>query len=343
MKEFDQAFIQAPEHRPNLSAAESDDIPTIDLSPIFNSPEGTFPDDLVRQIASASIDWGFFLVVNHGVPAEKRRRMEAASREFFGRSLEEKRTVMKVEGMVTGYSDMELTKNVRDWKEVFDFIVADPTVVPVSPEPDDDRLTHWTNRWPTYLPEFREAGKEYAEELEKLGHKLVELIAVSLGLPAQRFRDYFKEKTSMVRLNHYPLCSSPKMALGVGRHNDPGVLTMLAQDDVEGLEVKRKRDGEWIRVKPVPDSYVVNVGNVTQVWSNERYESVEHRVMVNDKKERYSIAFFFNPSHSTIVEPLEELIDPENPPKYQSYLWGKLLFNKCARLSRDLKLQYSSL
>ena len=155
MKEFDQAFIQAPEHRPNLSAVESDGIPTIDLSPIFNSPDGTFPDDLVRQIASASIDWGFFLVVNHGVPAEKRRRMEAASREFFERSLEEKRTVMKVEGMVTGYSDMELTKNVRDWKEVFDFIVADPTVVPVSPEPDDHRLTHWTNRWPTYMPEFR--------------------------------------------------------------------------------------------------------------------------------------------------------------------------------------------
>ena len=59
------------------------------------------------------------------------------------------------EGLVTGYSNTELTKNVRDWKDVFDFVVADPTVVPASPEPDDDQLTLWTNRWPEYLPEFR--------------------------------------------------------------------------------------------------------------------------------------------------------------------------------------------
>lgn len=329
MDDFDQAFIQAPEHRPKLSDPEADGIPTVDLSPIFNSPDGTFPDDLVRQIASASADWGFFFVVNHGVPHEKQRRIEAAARVFFGQSLEEKRKVRRDEGVVTGYSNTELTKNVRDWKEVFDFVVADPTVVPASPEPDDDQLTLWTNRWPEYLPEFRKACEEYVEELEKLGHKLMELLAVSLGLPAERFRDYFKETTSFGRLNHYPPCPSPELALVVGRHKDPGVLTVLAQDDdVEGLEVKRKRDGEWIRVKPVPDSYVVNVGEITQAWSNERYESVEHRAMVNHKRERYSIAFFFNPSHSTIVEPLKELIDPENPPKYKSYSWGKYLSNR---------------
>lgn len=93
----------------------------------------------------------------------------------------------------------------------------------------------------------------------------MELIAGSLGLPPKRFQDYFKEQTSFVRLNHYPPCPSPELALGVGRHKDPGVLTVLAQDDVGGLEVKRKRDGEWIQVKPVPDSYVVNVGDITQV------------------------------------------------------------------------------
>ncbi|XP_038887395.1 protein DMR6-LIKE OXYGENASE 2-like [Benincasa hispida] len=328
LEDFDKAFIQAPEHRPKLAVSEADGIPTIDLSPIFNSPGGDFPDDLVRQIASASSEWGFFLVVNHGVPSEKRRRIEATAREFFGQSLEEKRKVRRDEGVVTGYFDTELTKNVRDWKEVFDFMVADPTVVPASPEPDDDELTHWTNQWPEYPPEFREACEEYVEELEKLGHKLMELIAVSLGLPAKRFRDYFKEQTSFVRLNHYPSCPSPELALGVGRHKDPSVLTVLAQDDVGGLEVKRKRDGEWVRVKPVPDSYVVNVGDITQVWSNEKYESVEHRAMVNSKKERYSIAFFFNPSHSTIIEPLEELINPQNPLKYKSFTYGKFLANR---------------
>ncbi|CAK9315826.1 unnamed protein product [Citrullus colocynthis] len=121
-----------------------------------------------------------------------------------------------------------------------------------------------------------------------------------------------------------------ELALGIGRHKDSSVLTVLAQDEVGGLEVKRKKDGEWVPIKqPIPDSYVVNVGHITQVWSNEKYESVKHRaVMVNSKKERYSFAFFFNPSHSTIVEPLEELIDPQNPPKYKSYSFGKFLTHR---------------
>ncbi|KAA0031270.1 protein DMR6-LIKE OXYGENASE 2-like [Cucumis melo var. makuwa] len=330
LEDFDHAFIQAPEHRPKLALSDADGIPTIDLSPIFNSVPGTdFPHHLVQQIASACTEWGFFLVVNHGVPPEKRRRIEAAAREFFGQSLEEKRKVRRNEWVVTGYFDTELTKNVRDWKEVFDFVVEDPTVIPASSDPDDTELTQLVNQWPEYPPEFgREICEGYVEELEKLGHKLMELIANSLGLPGKRFRDYFKGQTSSVRLNHYPLCPSPELALGVGRHKDPGVLTVLAQDDIGGLEVRRKRDGAWIQVKPVPDSFVVNVGDITQVWSNEKYESVEHRATVNSKRDRYSIAFFFYPSHSTIVEPLEELIGPQNPPKYKPYSFGKFLASR---------------
>ena len=158
LQEFDQVFIQAPDHRPKLAVSQADGIPTIDLSPIFNDspPAGSeFPHDLVQQIASACTEWGFFLVVNHGVPPEKRRRMEAAAREFFGQSLEEKRKVRRNEGVATGYFDMELTKNVRDWKEVFDFVVEDPTLIPASSDPDETELTQLINQWPEYPPEFR--------------------------------------------------------------------------------------------------------------------------------------------------------------------------------------------
>ncbi|XP_022135627.1 feruloyl CoA ortho-hydroxylase 1-like isoform X3 [Momordica charantia] len=145
--QFDPAFILAPDHRPKLAVAEfADGIPAVDLS----LPDG----DLVRQVGSASRDWGFFLVTNHGVALEKRRRIEAAARMFFRQSLEEKRKVRRDEGRSTGYYDTELTKNVRDWKEVFDLTVADPTVVPASPEPHDGELTHWTNQWPAYPPEL---------------------------------------------------------------------------------------------------------------------------------------------------------------------------------------------
>lgn len=95
--------------------------------------------------------------------------------------------------------------------------------------------------------------------------KLMELIALSLGLEANKFRDYFNDQTSFMRLNHYPPCPFPELALGVGRHKDGGCLTVLAQDDVGGLEVKRKSDGQWIPVKPTPNSYIINVADVIQV------------------------------------------------------------------------------
>ena len=111
----------------------------------------------------------------------------------------------------------------------------------------------------------REVCQEYTHDVVKLALKLMELIALSLGLPAQRFHEYFKDQTSNFRLNYYPPCPSPELALGVGRHRDIGALTVLAQDDVGGLEVKRRTDGEWVGVKPTPDAYIINVGDIIQV------------------------------------------------------------------------------
>ncbi|KAG8364288.1 hypothetical protein BUALT_Bualt19G0112900 [Buddleja alternifolia] len=182
----------------------------------------------------------------------------------------------------------------------------------------------------------REACEEYAQEMEKLAYSLLELISLSLGLPAERLNSFFKDQTSFMRLNYYPRCPNPRLALGVGRHKDSGALTILAQDDVGGLEVQRKTDGEWIRVRPTPHAFIVNVGDVIQVWSNDKYESVEHRVMVNSERERFSIPFFFNPTHSVMVSPIKELINEQNPEKYKVYNWGK--FHTTRNLSNFKKL-----
>lgn len=340
MGEVDPAFIQDPEHRPKLSnnkaaaaaATDVDGIPLIDLSPISSTGTGDHDprelERLVREIGRACEEWGFFQVINHGVAAETRRRVESVARKFFEQAAEEKRKVRRTEKDVLGYYDTELTKNVRDWKEVFDMAVVEPILVPSSSDPDDHDLLEWFNQWPDYPPQFREACEVYARETGKLAMKLMELIALSLGLPANKFKDYFKDQTSFMRLNHYPPCPFPHLALGVGRHKDPGCLTILAQDDVGGLEVRRKSDGEWISVKPTPDAYIVNVADIIQVWSNDRYESVEHRVMVNSEKERFSIPFFFNPAHYTVVKPLDELIDEQNPPKFRAFSWGKFLAHR---------------
>lgn len=113
----------------------------------------------------------------------------------------------------------------------------------------------------------RETCEEYARELELLAHKLLRLILLSLGLSdADALKGYFNdEQTSLVRLNRYPPCPSPDLVLGVGRHKDSGALTILAQDAVGGLQVRRKSDGEWIPVKPIPNAYIINIGDVVQV------------------------------------------------------------------------------
>ncbi|VVA15244.1 Hypothetical predicted protein [Prunus dulcis] len=342
MGEVDPAFIQDPEHRPKLSIIEAEGIPLIDLSPINSIPtpdsisELKAIEGLVTEIGSACKNWGFFQVINHGVALDKREKIETAARKFFAQPLEEKRKIRRDEKIVVGYYDTEHTKNVRDWKEVFDFVVEEPTLVPASLDPEDKEETEWINQWPENPPELRLVCEEYAREVEKLALKLMGLIALSLGLPEDRFNSYFKDQTSFIRLNHYPPCPSPRLALGVGRHKDGGALTVLAQDDVGGLEVKRKTDGEWIRVKPTPNAYIINVGDVIQVWSNDRFESVEHRVMVNSEKERFSIPFFLNPAHYTQVKPLEELIDERNPAKYKPYSWGKFITHR--KLSNFKKL-----
>ncbi|KAL5054080.1 hypothetical protein RYX36_034762 [Vicia faba] len=330
MGDIDPAFVQEEEHRPKLSIIEAQGIPEIDLSPLLQHqvPNPSAIDALVKEIGSACKEWGFFQVTNHGVPQSLRQKLEEASRLFFAQSLEEKRKVARDAINPSGYYDTEHTKNVRDWKEVFDFISHDPTLIPLSSDENDDRVTQWTNPSPQYPPQFRAIIEEYIQEVEKLAYRLLELIALSLGLEAKRFEEFFKDQTSFIRFNHYPPCPYPHLALGVGRHKDAGALTILAQDEVGGLEVKRKSDQEWVLVKPTPDAYIINVGDIIQVWSNDAYESVEHRVMVNSARERFSIPFFFFPAHYTEVKPLEELTNEENPPKYRPYNWGKFLVNR---------------
>ncbi|KAK9676370.1 hypothetical protein RND81_11G072800 [Saponaria officinalis] len=327
MGEVDAAFIQALEHRPKPTITEADAIPTIDLSSvssldhISDAPAVGDVASLIAEIGDACQKWGFFQVVHHGVPLDKLEKLELAAREFFGLSIEEKRKVSRDEVSPMGYYDTEHTKNVRDWKEVFDFTVRDATVFSVSP--DEPQAKEVVNRWPEHPSELREVAQDYAKAVEKLGFKILELIALSLGLAEDSLDEYFKDHVSFIRLNHYPSCPSPHLALGVGRHKDAGALTILHQDNVGGLQVRRKSDDEWVSVKPTPGAYIINVGDIIQVWSNDKYESVEHRVMVNSNKDRLSIPYFFNPAHYVMVKPLQGLISDRNPAKYREYNWGE--------------------
>ncbi|KAL2344874.1 hypothetical protein Fmac_006159 [Flemingia macrophylla] len=160
-------------------------------------------------------------------------------------------------------------------------------------------------------------------------------------------RKYIRDEISPTGYHDRP----HQKPLGLGRHTDAGALTVLAQDEVVGgLEVKRKADQEWVGVKPTPNTYIINVGDIIQVILSGvvygagleqygAYESVEHRVIVNSEKERFSIPFFFHPAHYTVVKPLEELTNEKNPPKYRPYKWGKFIVRRRAGNFQKLNVE----
>lgn len=147
MGELDPAFIQEPEHRPKSTANEAQGIPLIDLS--------VSETEAVTQIGSACKNWGFFQVINHGFPLEKLDRLMEASREFFALPKEEKRKASRDEKSASGYYDTEHTKNIRDWKEVFDYSLQDPVLVPAISDDGDEQVAQWTNRWSDRPNQFR--------------------------------------------------------------------------------------------------------------------------------------------------------------------------------------------
>lgn len=144
-------FIQPTEHRANstIEVEEVKEIPVIDLS------SSRAIEEVIAEIKEACEQWGFFQVVNHGVPLHKRDHLESEARKFFALPQEEKKRVKRNEDNPLGYYDSEHTKNVRDWKHIFDFTVLDPTLVPASHEVGDDQIKELRNQWPHYPPLFR--------------------------------------------------------------------------------------------------------------------------------------------------------------------------------------------
>src|SRR5690606_31910137 len=169
--------------------------------------------------------------------------------------------------------------------------------------------------------------------------RLLGALAVNLGMPARHLRRYFQpEHTSFLRLNYYPSCPRParptdlSMAreghLGVNHHTDAGALTLLLQDAQPGLEVFH--DGAWRLVEPRADAIVVNIGDIVQVWSNDRYQAALHRGLVSADAERFSAPFFLNPAYSVEYQPLPSTVAPNRPPRYRPINWGAFRAKRAA-------------
>ncbi|RDY00354.1 putative 2-oxoglutarate/Fe(II)-dependent dioxygenase, partial [Mucuna pruriens] len=161
----------------------------------------------------------------------------------------------------------------------------------------------------------------YCEELRNLAIQILDLMANSLALDPKEIREFFGEAGQSVRMNYYPPCPQPELVIGLNPHSDGGGLTILLQaNEVEGLQIRK--DGLWIPVKPLPNAFIINLGDMLEVMSNGIFQSIEHRATVNSEKERLSIATFYSPSMNAIIGPAPSLVTAETPAMFKTISAG---------------------
>ncbi|MEJ0036021.1 MAG: 2OG-Fe(II) oxygenase family protein [Gammaproteobacteria bacterium] len=292
-------------------------IPVIDLA----DPEAA---GTVRAVGEACREWGFFQAVGHGVDPRLIASVQRRMRAFFAQPLDAKRAIVRSAQNPWGFYDRELTRHTPDWKQIYD----------VGPASGDSIVP----QWPATLPEFRPAIEAFRDACNAVSMRILRAISLSLGMPAGALDGCFRaENTSFLRLNYYPECPTPERPtdasvarvghLGVNQHTDAGAVTVLFQDR-PGLEVFHEE--RWKLIEPRRDAFVINIGDIAQVWSNDLYRAALHRALVRPDVERFTTAFFLNPPYSADYAPLPSVIDAGHPARYRAIKWGEFRSRRTA-------------
>lgn len=310
-------FIRPSNERPeNTKAIEGVGVPVISLSQ---------PHDLiVKEISTAANEWGFFLLKDHGISQELIQRLRRVGEEFFKMPQEEKERYANdpSSGNFEGYGT-KMTKNLEDkleWLDYFFHIMYPPNKVNF-------------DMWPQNPSSYRPVTEEYNTELMRITIKLLELLSEGLGLESDTLKSSLggEEKIEMeMKINMYPPCPEPELALGVEPHTDMSALTLLVANNVPGLQVWK--DGNWVAVQYIEDAIFVHIGDQLEVLSNGKYKSVLHRSLVNKENMRMSWAVFVAPPHEAMIGPLPGVTDEKNPVKYSTKTYAEYRHRKFNKL-----------
>lgn len=283
-------------------------LPVIDIGPSFSGDHASC-SIIAREIRAACRDTGFFYISNHGVDRSLIDSAFVEANRFFDQPVYWKEKYKK-QGFSNGYEPPETQRldneSPGDIKESFNFTMGN---VPGTPG-------YKFNIWPEKFPGFRKSLEAYKKGVWQAGLQVSRLISLSLGMPFNHFDETFAQQKSPLRILRYP--PHPEKSefnqLGCGAHTDWGWITLLSQDSLGGLEVETA-SGEWVRVEPIPETFLVNLGDIMLRWSNGLYHSSLHRVINNQSKEnRHSIVLFFNHAHDTHVECLPTcVVNGETP------------------------------
>ncbi|XP_068325409.1 1-aminocyclopropane-1-carboxylate oxidase homolog 1-like [Pyrus communis] len=266
---------------------------------------------IVKEICEASETWGFFQMVNHGVPERVIENMLEGIRGFHEQPKEVKMEWYSRDSKhrVRYYCNGDLlVSKTANWRDTIGFDFQDG---PLDPE--------------TFPFVCREAVQEYIEHLKNLREMLSGLLSEALGLSTDYLENIECMKTENLVCHYYPSCPEPELTLGTTKHSDPSSLTVLLQDDLGGLQVLHQ--GHWVDVPPTTGALVANVGDLMQLITNDKFRSVEHRVLARRVGPRISAACFFYPSATQRFKPygpIKEFLS-DNLPIYRETHFAEYL------------------
>ncbi len=298
-------------------------IPKIDISEI---EEKEFSRTLLQDFFSAYNKYGFGYIINHGIEKTLIEQLFQVSKQFHSQPLSEKMRVAldhNHRGYIAINTSTDVNSKLADVKkpnqsESFMMMREDKSELP-------DVYLSGPNQWPK-LENFKEVLEKYTCNMTKLGRNLMRLALLSSGVKDLSVMQSLDTPTIWLRLLHYPPISknSPSDLYGSAPHTDFGCLTILAQDEIGGLQVQT-REGEWIDVPKLEGSFVVNVGDMLSRYTNGLLRSTPHRVINKSGKERFSCPFFFDPHTNAVVQPLKGTGKPKfSPIKFGEFLREEL-------------------
>lgn len=281
-------------------------IPIIDISLLEVNPS-----QLAENIYAVCKEHGFFYISNHGISLELQAQLMKLSQDFFDLPLSEKMKIDMSKGGKAwrGYFPVngELTSGKPDLKEGIYFgqeLSANHPLV------QSNTAMHGANLFLDHPSLFKETVLEYIHQVTQLGHKILEGIALSLGLKSDHFyQKYTQDPLILFRIFHYPAQDIAQSQWGVGEHTDYGLLTILLQDEVGGLQVKSR--GQWIDAAPIPNTFICNIGDMLDRMTGGLYRSTPHRVLNQSGKSRFSFPLFFDPGFHAQVHKIENIESPE--------------------------------
>ncbi|PIA49778.1 hypothetical protein AQUCO_01300483v1 [Aquilegia coerulea] len=302
---------------------EGPQIPVVDLKNI-DSEDKEVREKCMEELKKASMEWGVMHLVNHGIPEDLLTRLREVGKAFFDQPVEEKEKFANdvASGKMAGYGS-KLANGASgqlEWEDYFFHLAF--------PEDKRDMST-----WPKTPTEYTEVTAEYATQLRSLVTKVLSLLSLGLGLEEERLEKEvggMEDLLLQLKINYYPKCPQPELALGVEAHTDVSALTFITHNMVPGLQVYI--DEKWVTAKCVPNSIIVHIGDTLEILSNGKYKSILHRGLVNKEKVRISWAVFCEPPKEKIVlKPLPELVTESEPALFPPRTFAQHLQHKLFR------------